>query len=109
MSKQIQKSKPTISLTDNRKIRTVRKSAVWNFPLQRSNFLWILIGVGAVVLGYILMSTGITQEPAIPDGKWNNTLAVSIAPFLLVIGYCVLIPYGILKLFTGNKEENQSV
>jgi hypothetical protein len=54
-------------------------------------------------LGYALMATGMTEEAAIVEGTWNITLAISVAPMLLVIGYCVIIPFAILKYF--KKEE----
>jgi hypothetical protein len=82
------------------------KKAEWTFPLNRHNFIYLGIGIAVIILGYILMSTGITEEPALPDGKWNNPMAVTIAPILLVIGYCVLIPYGLLKLFKNKSEDN---
>ncbi len=63
----------------------------WEFPLGRNNFYTLLIGLGVILLGYALMATGITDEPAIPDGKWNNFLAVAVAPVLLLLGYCVII------------------
>ena len=50
------------------------------------------------------MATGISDQPALADGKWNNPLAVSVAPVLLVIGYCVIIPYALLKFFGKKKE-----
>jgi hypothetical protein len=51
------------------------------------------------------MMTGVTDQPAVLDGKWNNPLAVTVAPIVLVIGYCVIIPFGILKKFK-DKEAN---
>jgi hypothetical protein len=67
-------------------------AAEWNFPLGKKNF--VLLGAGAltIALGYALMSTGISEDPT----KWNNPLAVSVAPLLLSIGYCVLIPMGLM-------------
>ena len=56
------------------------------------------------------MATGVTEEPALPDGKWNNPFAVVVAPLLLVIGYCVIIPLGLIKFFSKKKnsaENNQ--
>jgi|GEM_PF-284834 len=82
-----------------------KKSVVWLFPLERKNLIWAAIGLVVIVLGYVLMATGITDEPALPDGTWNNPLAISVAPILLVIGYCILIPLAILKLF---KKENSA-
>jgi hypothetical protein len=75
------------------------KKPKWSFPLDRQNFIILGIGLGIILLGYALMATGITEEPAVPNGKWNNIFAVFIAPFLLVIGYCAVIPYGLYKLF----------
>jgi hypothetical protein len=82
------------------------KRAEWSFPLEKGNFLYLAIALGVIILGYILMATGITEEPAVPNGKWNNPMAVTIAPILLVIGYCVLIPYALLKLFKPKSEDN---
>lgn len=110
MAKQIQKGKAD-------KLKTQKKSGKtkvnWQFPLTRQNFIVLGIGIGIIILGYILMATGITEEPALPQGKWNNPLAVYVAPFLLVIGYCVVIPYGLMMVFKkkpqniSTPEENQ--
>ncbi len=108
MAKQIQKAKPTISVSGKKAVKTVKNAVTWEFPLKRQNVLWISIGIGAVVLGYILMATGITQDPALPSAKWNNPFAVQIAPVLMVIGYCVLIPYGLLKQFAKKPQEPQA-
>ena len=41
------------------------------------------------------MSTGISTG-------WDNPLAVSVAPIVLVVAYCILIPLAIM--FGGKKE-----
>lgn len=79
----------------------------WEFPLNKRNFVILAIGVGVIIFGYLLMATGITDQPAVPDGKWNNVFAVQIAPVVLVIGYCVIIPYSIMKFFGGQKDDTQ--
>ena len=77
-----------------------KKAAVkWEFPLEKNNLIIIGIGLAVILIGYMLMATGVTEEPAIADGKWNNPLAVTVAPILLLIGYTVIIPYGIIKKF----------
>jgi hypothetical protein len=80
-----------------------KKNVSWEFPLHKKNFYYLAAALGLIILGYILMATGITDQPALPDGKWNNPLAVTIAPVLLFIGYVVLIPMGIYKYF-GKKD-----
>lgn len=86
------------------KSKITRTPSVWKFPLQKQNFLIIGFGIVVIIVGYLLMATGITEEPALPDGKWNNVFAVSIAPILLVIGYCVIIPFGIFKSFPPKEQ-----
>jgi len=46
----------------------------------------ILLGVGVIGLGYLLMAMGGTM----------SALSLTIAPLILVIGYAVVVPYGIL-------------
>lgn len=79
------------------------KSNNWQFPLDKKNLIYIGIGLAVIVVGYLLMATGITQQPAIPNGKWDNPFAISVAPIIIVIGYCVIIPYAIVKVF---KKDN---
>lgn len=87
-------------------IKKISTPAVeWRLPFEKQNFMILLIGLGIILLGYALMATGITETAATVDGTWNNPLAVYVAPTLLIIGYCVVIPYGIIRFF-GKKEVN---
>ena len=72
----------------------------WSFPLTSYNYK--IIGLGAIVIAiaYGLMSTAISDDP----NQWNNTLAVSVAPVLLTIGYCVIIPFGLLARESSKNE-----
>lgn len=56
-------------------------------PLEKTNFLIIVLGIVIIIIGYILMS----------ENSVNGFLPTVISPILLVLGYCVIIPYGILK------------
>jgi len=106
MVKQVQKAKTPEAKTPAKGGKVVQKSVKWNFPFTRKNFIILGIGLGTILLGYILMATGITEDPAVANSKWDNPLAVSVAPVVLVIGYCVIIPYAIIKFF-GNKSEEE--
>lgn len=55
-------------------------------PLTRKNYLILGIGLLVIVVGYVALA----QKP------WDSSMALVIAPILLVIGYCVIIPVGIL-------------
>ncbi len=85
--------------------RIIKKPQVkFNFPYTKDNFKIFYIGLIVILFGYILMAFGMTEEPAVESGKWNNFFSIVVAPFLLVIGYAVIIPYAILKSSKKNKE-----
>ena len=53
---------------------------------QNINYGIMLAGVIVCIIGYIVMSMG----------DATSSLSVTIAPVILFIGYCVIIPVGIL-------------
>lgn len=55
-------------------------------PLDKTNFRIIGLGILVIVLGYLAMS----------EGSVEGFLPITVAPILLVIGYCIVIPFGIL-------------
>lgn len=81
-----------------------RTDITWDFPLAKQNLIGIGAGILLIVIGYLCMSTGMVprEQAASNDGIWNNSLAVTVAPILLVLGYCVIIPFFLLYRF--NKQ-----
>lgn len=63
-----------------------------DLPFRKSNYMLFFIAVAIIFLGYFALAQG----PA--DNFWSLTLA----PILLVIGYCVLIPIAII--YTGKSQ-----
>jgi hypothetical protein len=57
-----------------------------HLPLGRENFIILGIGLAVIVLGYLAM-IGAPVEGFLP---------LVLAPILLVLGYCVIIPFGIM-------------
>lgn len=53
---------------------------------QSINYTIILVGIAVVIIGYIVMAMG----------DATSVLSVTIAPIILFIGYCIVIPVGIL-------------
>jgi hypothetical protein len=83
----------------------------WEFPLTKNNYIILAIGIVVLTIGYIFLASGVGDNQPVEGGKWANPLAIEWAPVLLVIGYCVIIPFGILKFFGKKKEadtESQS-
>jgi uncharacterized membrane protein HdeD (DUF308 family) len=68
-----------------KKIRTGRAAEQATFGKRN----WMVLGAGlaAIVLGFIALASG----------------SITLAPILLVLGYCVLIPVGIM---IKDKETN---
>jgi hypothetical protein len=62
------------------------KVAAPELPFTRKN--WILFGtaLGTIALGYVLLSIGSAE----------GFLSLTLAPVLLVAGYCALVPAAIL-------------
>ena len=83
MAKQTQKDKQTK--------KTKRDESL---SLESINYQIILAGVAIIVVGYFALSA----QP------WDNPIALNVAPILLVLGYCVVIPIGII--FRRKKSES---
>jgi hypothetical protein len=62
------------------------KTPKFQVPFTRKNYIAFAVGLGLLILGYVLLA----QRPA--DGFLSRTLA----PILLVLGYCVVFPYAIM-------------
>jgi hypothetical protein len=56
------------------------------FPFGRENYLILLAGLVVIVLGYLALS----------EKSVEGFLPLTVAPILLVLGYCVIIPVGIM-------------
>jgi hypothetical protein len=57
-----------------------------SLPLGKENFLILGIGLLCIIAGYAAML----------EGSVEGLLPLVVAPILLVLGYCVIIPFGIL-------------
>jgi hypothetical protein len=68
------------------KVAAKRKATPAALPFSKKNYQILGIGLLTIVLGYIALS----QQP------WDGTMPLVVAPILLVLGYCVVIPFGIL-------------
>ena len=59
------------------------KETIW--PFKKNNYLIFGIGVLTIISGYILMALG----------DVNSFQSVKLSPFILFIGYVILIPLSI--------------
>lgn len=63
-----------------------KKTIIHALPLTSRNYQILGVALLCIVLGYVALS----QEP------WDGTLPLIVAPILLFLGYCVLVPVAIL-------------
>lgn len=85
------------------KARTKKSKTNDIFPLERENFIILGVGLLFIILGYIALSGNVV------DGARQLTLA----PILLLLGYCVIIPIGIMyrkkeKTVSGTEQSSST-
>lgn len=68
-----------------------KKEEHLHLSLNATNYGIIGLGMAVIILGYILMAS---------DRTVDGFMATVLSPILLVIGYCVIVPVGVL--YGGN-------
>ena len=86
-----QQQRPKATATTAQGQRTTRTKSTsgvrpFNMPFESKNILFILIGIGIVTLGYVIMGTSETM----------GFMALDVSPIVLLLGYLVVIPLGIM-------------
>ena len=64
--------------------------------LGRSNYLWMLISVVLVVVGYLLMQGGASTDPNVFSEDIFSARRITVAPIVVLTGYGLMF-YGLLK------------
>ena len=73
-----------------------RKAAVKsNFVFERKNYKFMLIGIGFIVLGFILMTGGGSDDPNVFNPEIYSWRRIRLAPALILIGFGIEV-YAIL-------------
>jgi hypothetical protein len=61
------------------------------FAFGKENYILILIGVGLIVLGFILMTGGGSKDPNVFNMEMYSFRRITLAPILILIGFGVEI------------------
>lgn len=67
-------------------------------PLARRNYLWLAVGFGIVLLGFVLMAGGGSDSPEEFNYAMFSWRRITLAPILVIGGFAVEI-YALLKRF----------
>jgi Protein of unknown function (DUF3098) len=64
---------------------------------EKQNFMWMLIGVAILIIGFLLMAGGGNEDPNVFDpSQVYSTRRITIAPIIILIGLAVEI-YAIFR------------
>ncbi len=74
------------------------------FVFERKNYKFMLIGIAFIVLGFILMTGGGSDDPNVFNPAIYNWQRIRLAPAMVLLGFAIEV-YAIL-LKPDSKEEN---
>lgn len=77
------------------------------FPFDRSKYTLLLVGLVVVILGFVLMSGGGSDDPNEFSEAIFSARRITVAPLLVMAGYGVIM-YAILKKHAPAVNESDS-
>lgn len=72
---------------------TENKNTTGNNPLfNKENYMWMLIGLAVLAVGFFLMAGGKSSDPTVfKDSEVYSFTRITLAPALIVIGFVIEI------------------
>ena len=70
-------------------------------PFGRDNYLWVIIGLAFLLIGFILMIGGGSDNPDVFNEAIFSFRRLTLAPILVLIGFGIQI-YAIMKRPTND-------
>lgn len=71
--------------------KQVKKEHQFGFVFTKINLYIMFVGIAFLVLGYLLMVGGKSNDPAVFSDAIFNTQRLVVAPILLVVGFIIEI------------------
>jgi hypothetical protein len=68
---------------------------VTEFIFGKKNYMWMMIGLGVIALGFILMSGGGSDDPEVFNPEIYSWRRIRLAPAVILIGFGIEV-YAIL-------------
>ncbi len=82
----------------------VTHSAHKTFIFERKNYIFMFIGLGVILLGFILMSGGGSDDPQVFNPEIFSFRRIRLAPTLVLIGFAIEVYAILLNPNTDKKE-----
>ena len=70
----------------DKKSNTRKHVNKFQLPFEKMNYVLFLSGLAVIIIGYLCLA----------KGPWDSFCSLTLAPILLVLGYCVIVPVAIL-------------
>jgi hypothetical protein len=77
-----------------------------DFPLQKENYILIIIGFAMIVTGFLLMIGGKAENPNEFNPEIFNFRRITLAPIIVLLGFGFEI-WAIMKKPKESREEQQ--
>ena len=65
-------------------------------PFSKENYIWVLVGIALLVLGFLLMIGGGSSDPDVFNEELFNFRRLTLSPILILIGFGIEF-YAIMK------------
>ena len=75
---------------------TQKENKQLGFALEKENYILLAIGFAVIVLGFILMSGGASEDPNVFNEEIFSFRRITLAPMLIFFGFIFEI-YAIMK------------
>ncbi len=85
-----------MSQLNNKKNKIEQNSDENKMPFGRDNYLWVLIGIAFLLIGFLLMIGGGSDDPDVFNEAIFSFRRITLAPILVLIGFGIEI-YAIMK------------
>lgn len=79
-----------------KKTETKNEDNKTTMPFGRDNYLWVIIGLAFLLIGFILMIGGGSNDPDVFNEAIFSFRRITLAPILVLIGFGIQI-YAIMK------------
>lgn len=73
-----------------------------NFAFDRMNFILLAVSMAVVIIGFILMSGGSTDDNSF-NPEIYNTMRIKVAPVVCFIGFAAMV-YAIIRKPKDNSD-----
>ena len=75
-----------------------------DFPLQKDNYILLIIGFGIIMLGFLLMMGGKSDDPNVFNPEIFNFRRITLAPIVVLFGFVFEI-WAIMKKPKTEKQD----